>query len=388
MSIFKTFIFFFGFGFAIIFPLPSKAQLPSTTPQIRVTLTSPVYHIQIDPRTFAPYMPQNVIAKAEVIGLPAGTSAPREFTWRVLLDWNNEAYPTRHSIADTTFTQNSPFKVNFGDEIRGGILKVFAKATIGGQEIAGFALAQVVGSNPPKKAIYKLLPANRTGLLLAKIATVESRVQQFREPEGLPKESISHDFGIMQLNAPSGAVTSEAEIWDWRENVRRGIEMFTGKRRMSVTASRNMARRMPIEDLPVNAAATIGLLNMTRALFEMQQLAPPNIPALSELPGSGIEIDETDKDKLNLNQIERDSIRRYNGGREYTFVLTPDVETLEVVSGQWQVDPNRGGISMRSGDPNYVRKVIEADSGFVIPPPPKPVPPKKATIKRTRRTRK
>jgi len=164
--------------------------------------------------------------------------------------------------------------------------------------------------------------------------------------------------------------------------------MFTGKRRMSVTASRNMARRMPIEDLPVNAAATIGLLNMTRALFEMQQLAPPNIPALSELPGSGIEIDETDKDKLNLNQIERDSIRRYNGGREYTFVLTPDVETLEVVSGQWQVDPNRGGISMRSGDPNYVRKVIEADSGFVIPPPPKPVPPKKATIKRTRRTRK
>jgi len=364
------------------------AQSSMTMPQIRVTLTSSVYHIQIDPRTFTPYMPKNVIAKAEVIGLPAGTFAPTEFTWRVMLDWNNAAFPTRHSIADRTFTQSSPFKVNFGDEIRGGTLKVFAKANVGGQEIAGFALAQVVGSNPPKKAVYKLLPPNRTGLLLAKIATVESRVQQFREPEGSPKESITHDFGIMQLNAPSGAVTSAAEVWDWRENVRRGFEMFTGKRRMSVTASRNAVRRRSVEDLSANVAMTLGLLNMTRMLFELPQLAPPSIPPLSELPCSGIELNETDNDKLNLNQIERDSIRRYNGGREYAFVLTPNVETLDVVSAHWQVDPTRGGISMRSGDPNYVRKVIEADSGFVIPLPPKPAIPKKATTRRTRRIRR
>ncbi len=353
--------------------IPAQAQSTATPPQIRVTLSSPTYHIQIDPRTSAPYMPKNVVAKAEVVGLPAGVTPPKEFTWRVMLDWNHPVYPTSHSLKNRTFAHGSPFRVDFGDEIRGGTLKVFAKATIDGQDISGSALAQVVGSNPPKKAVYRLLPRNKTGLLLAKLATVESGVRQFTVPDGQPKESVTHDFGVMQLNAPSGAITGESQIWDWRDNVRRGVEMFTGKRRTSVLASRNAAQLTAQEDLPQSAALTLGLLNIARTLLDKPQIAPPTIPLLSELPGSGIEAGETDRDKLNLTQIERDAIRRYNGGREYTYVLTPDATTLDIVTAQWQVDPTRGGIALKSGDPNYVRKVIEADSGFVIPPPPKPL---------------
>ena len=363
------------------------AQIPLLQPQIRVTLTSPRYHIQIDPRTSAPYMPQNVVAKAEISGLPTGVTPPKEFTWRVMLDWNHPVFPTSHSLKNRTFMQGSPFRVDFGDEIRGGTLKVFAKATIDGQEISGVGLAQIVGSNPPQKAVYKLLPPDRTGLLLAKLATVESGVRQFTEPDGLPKESITHDFGIMQLNAPSGAVTGASQIWDWRDNVRRGVEMFTGKRRTSVLASRSAAQITTQEDLPPSAAVTLGLLNIARTLLDQPQIAPPTIPLLSELPGSGIELGEMDRDKLNLNQIERDSIRRYNGGREYTFVLTPAPNSLDVISAQWQVDPARGGISLKSGDPSYVRKVIEADSGFIIPPPPKPIVPHKSTNPHSRKRR-
>jgi hypothetical protein len=362
------------------------AQTLPPSVQVRVTLTSPVYHIQIHPRTFAPYMPKNVIAKAEIVGLPAGTVPPTEFTWRVMLDWNNPAFPTHHSLGNRTFQHTSPFKVDFGNEIRGGTLKVFAKTLIEGQEVSGVAIAQVVGSNPPRRAVYKLLPSNRTGLLLSKIAVVESGVKQFTEPDGLPKESITHDFGLMQLNAKWGAVTSADQIWDWRENVRRGIEMFTGKRRTSIVASRSIAGRRVDEDLPASAATTLGVLNIARSLLDLPQLAPPTLPMLSETPGSGIEAGENDRDKLNLTQLERDAVRRYNGGREYAYVLTPDWNTLEVTAAGWQVDPTRGGISPRSGDLHYVTKVIQADSGFVIPPP-KPVV-KAKTASRSRRTKK
>lgn len=382
--------FFAAVGAAVFLVGIGKVGFAQTSPsgiQVRVMLTSPIYHIQIDPRTFAPYMPKNVVAKAEVIGLPVGTVAPTEFTWRVTLDWSNAAFPTHHSIGSKTVTQESPLQVNFGNEIRGGTLKVYAKAVVDGQEVLGVAMAQVVGSNPPRRAVYKLLPPDRTGLMLSKIATVESGVKQFVEPEGQPKESYTHDFGMMQLNAPSGAVTSADQIWDWRENVQRGIEMFTGKRRTSVLASRSTAQRLPDDDLPASTALTLSILNIARALLDKPQLAPPTLPLLSETSGSGMEPNENDRDKLNLSQIERDAIRRYNGGREYAFVLVPDWNTLEVIASGWQVDPMRGGISPRSGDPQYVTKVIQADSGFVIPPPPKPAS-KSKTPSRSRRASK
>jgi hypothetical protein len=82
--------------------------------------------------------------------------------------------------------------------------------------------------------------------------------------------------------------------------------------------------------------------------------------------------DDPDPDHLALTQIERDAIRRYNGGREYSFIVLPDLEALGIQAAEWQVDPTRGGVREGAGDPNYVRHVLMARSGFKLPPPPSP----------------
>jgi hypothetical protein len=77
-------------------------------------------------------------------------------------------------------------------------------------------------------------------------------------------------------------------------------------------------------------------------------------------------------DHLKLTQSERDMIRRYNGGSEYAYLVTLRPDTPYPVSIGWEIDPTRGGIRPKSGDPDYVQHVLRAQSGLTLPPPPKP----------------
>ncbi len=319
-------------------------------------------------------MPRDVTAVAEVRNWPADTPLPTAFAWHVALDWNYPKFPTHHDISKTTFVHASPFTVDFGRQIRGGTLIVSAKTSCYGRDIVGQAAATVRGVNPSSEAILKAFPRTRFGLIASKVAMAESSLCQFTRPSktdvgGMPEMSRTNDLGIMQLNAPTGSITSQDQIWDWRENVRRGMEELTGKQRTAIQASRNA---LDSDQLPAQTAASLSLLNFCRGFIGLAPLKAPRPLPLSARPGTGVLPDDPDVDHLALSQLEREAIRRYNGGREYVFALVPNPLLPEIGWAGWQVDPTRGGISSRSGDVDYVRHVLRAHSGLTLPPPPKP----------------
>lgn len=355
--------------------LPFATFAPGSYPTIRVTLPKTVYRIRIDPKTGVPQMPKNIVAAAAVQNWPADAPVPTVFTWRVYLDWDFPAYPTHHRINNQIFAQASPLKLDLDGEIRGGLLTVVAKALLNGQEVCGQAHATILGENPTRKAVLRAFPRSRFGLIASKVGAAESGLRQFTapnglDPGGLPLVSRTSDVGIMQINAPSGAITSADQVWDWRANVQRGLEMLRGKQRTAVVLASRHA--VGLHRVPEECGSQMAMLNCARMLLGLPCLPPPSVPPLSAQSGSGILPGESDPDKLALSQVEREAIRRYNGGREYAYILTPDPVTLGIQRAEWQIDPTRGGIRSTSGDPNYVRKVLLARSGLTLPPPPKP----------------
>ena len=348
---------------------PAQVVLTGAVPTLTVHLSRSLYYIHADAKSGAPVVPRDIVALASLDGWPASVPKPATFAWHVFLDWDFKPYPTHHSIARLKFEHPSPFPVNLGGEVRGGRLKVIAKTTFEGREISGQALAEVCGENPPRSAILRAFPPSRLGLIASKIATAESGMRQFEAANGMPMISRSNDVGLMQLNAPSGAVTSPDQVWDWRYNLRRGLEMMADKRRTTVLASRGSVNRQPdVRDI-VAGYQEAACINFVRWYVGIPVIVPPVVPPLSTEPGSGMLPGEPDPDHVALSQLERDSIRRYNGGREYAIALVPDPDTLSIRGVEWRVDPTRGGIRTHSGDPDYIGHVLRAHSGFVIPKP-------------------
>ncbi len=368
---------------------PPLALPPGARPIVVVTLSKPIYRITANPKNGAPQMPKEVIATAEIQNLPVGFPLPETFTWRVLLDWEFAKYKTSHEIGSRTFEQSSPFKVDLSKQIAGGKLKVYAKAMIGGQEFVGVGIAEVLADNPPRRAMLAAFPPNRFGLIASKIATAESDLRQFtnpkgRDPGGIPYTSKTSDVGMMQLNITSAGLTSPEQVWDWRANLKRGLEMINEKKRVTHLASRSSVDRNSSSAAQIPGFMQLICINSVRIVSGLEPVTLPDVSPLSEMTGSGIQPEDLDPDKVELSQMERDAIRRYNGGREYSYLIIPNIEALDIQFAGWSVDPTRGGIRARSGDPEYVRHVLAARSGFTIPPPPKPKPIGKAHRKRRR----
>ncbi len=369
---------------AVVVP-PALNLHPGVVPVLTVRLSRSLYSIRVDSRTGAAVMPRDVVASASLVGWPADVPKPATFSWHVFLDWDFKPYPTHHSIGRLKFEHPSPFPVNLAGEVRGGRLKVIGKTTFEGRDISGQALAEVRGENPPRSAVLRAFPPNRLGLIASKIATAESGIRQFEPGTGLPMLSRSNDIGLMQLNAPSGAVTSADQVWDWRANLRRGLEMMADKRRTTVLASRGSANRQPdVRDI-VDGYEQAACINFMRWYIGLKAIAPPVVPPLSSVPGSGTQPGEPDPDHLALSQLERDAIRRYNGGREYALALVSDPDNLAIRGVEWRVDLTRGGVRARSGDPDYIGHVLAAHSGFVIP---KPLVATRSKHRRTRHRRR
>ncbi len=372
-----------------------SVSFQAPVPRLQVSLSHPVYEIAVDSKTGTPRMPTDVTASVKLLDWPEDQPAPATFTWRVALDWNYLPYPTHHDIARTAFESSSPFVVDFGNQIRGGTLTVTATTLWNGKPLLGKAIATVRGVNPPRTAILKAFPRTRFGLLASKVAEAESSMEQFTlakgaDPGGMPEVSRTNDVGIMQLNAPTGSVTSQDQIWDWRANVRRGMEELAEKRHTALIASRTtvpatvptalLSEHLPEQNRSQNLVA-FEALNFYRQFIGLKPLPLPNVPPLSDKPGTGVTPEDQDIDHLSVSQLEREALRRYNGGREYAYQIVPDPEIPNIRYAGWQIDPSRGGIQPRSGDLDYVRHVLRAHSGLTLPPPPRPAPAKKAAKK-------
>lgn len=347
---------------------PGPSALP--TPCVRVRLSRTLYRIHVDPKTGAPIMPSDVTASADIVAWPSGAPPPRFLTWHVFLDWDNPAYPTNHPLDSVTYLHPSPLKIDFGDSIRGGTLTVYVKVVLGERTITGMARAQVRGENPDRTMVLRAFPRSRFGLMASKIGMAESCLKQFTEPTasdpgGLPAISRTRDIGLMQLNVPTGGITSADQVWDWRANVKRGLEMLAGKRRTSMLVSRRMAAA---PERSTAVSVDMPDLGDDVPLVPIDSLFSRGIPPLGDAPGSGSLPGDLDTDRLNLSQSERDAIRRYNGGQEYVYVVRPALGDPTLASAGWEIDPTRGGIDPAKGDPDYVRHVLAAHSGLDISP--------------------
>ncbi|MCW3053034.1 MAG: hypothetical protein JWN14_2204 [Chthonomonadales bacterium] len=368
---------------------PVPPAITSTLPTVRVTLSRPAYRITIDPKTGVPQMPKDIFAAATAVNWPGSVPPPTEFAWHAYLRWDYKPYPTCHRIEKETFLQASPLKIDLGNEIRGGTLTVYVKAMLDGKEVLGRAQAQVLADNPTRSMVLHAFPPNRTGLIASKIGMAESGLHQFTEARGVdsggqPYVSPSNDIGLMQLNAPSGGVSSPDEVWDWQANIRRGLAMLAGKRQTTLasrSSSGSLRMRAPVYTFEGQAA--LATANMCRVMCGLGWLPLPEAPAISDAPGSGLLLGELDPDHLNLTQREREAIRRYNGGSEYACDLCLDDTGFNVRVVGWVPDPTRGGVDPRRGDPSYVNHVLLARSGFTLPAPPSPKKPV-----RQRRSRK
>ena len=336
-------------------------------PSVHVQLTKTDYWVKAIGKAGVPTMPRDVTASATVEHWPSMMLAPTEFTWWASIVWNYKPFPTHHSIENVKIVHVSPYTFDFGNEIRGGILTVIAKTQCNGIVYWGKAKAVIHAENPSHTAVFGMLPKNRTGLLMAKIVTAESGTHQFysgdHSDRGLPQVSKSNDVGIAQLNVTSHALTTADQVWDWRANLKRGLEVFADKRRTTQLAYRGDYKR---DTTYQDDFAPPTIDNMHRWILGFAPVIAPE-KGLSNSPGSGLIKGEKDPDHVSLSQLERDSIRRYNGGSEYVYVAIPDMTAPKLYRTEWQSDPFRGGVSMRRGDQDYVTHVINAHSEFKLP---------------------
>lgn len=178
------------------------------------------------------------------------------------------------------------------------------------------------GTNPGQAAIEQVL----TDKTLRQIACQESRYKQFKAPREGGIGPLNTQFGkirggvgIMQLFKDK---PTSAQAWNWRENLKAGILLYNTKH--------DKALKLPITEL--------GRLNEKRKELEL--------PACTKtLP------------MLNAEQLARETLRRYNCGREYRWepIDAPNCE------GQWVISPSCAITNPTAYNKEYVNNVLKCD---------------------------
>lgn len=184
----------------------------------------------------------------------------------------------------------------------------------------------VKGTNPGVGEIDKIL----TTTMSRQIACQESKYKQFialREGGiGFPVIGKTNNnkpiggIGIMQIY---NSETTPGQVWNWKENLLAGLDKITKSHKESEHAHINERLR----------------LNKERLLAGLP-ICPEGIPA-----------------KLTPEQLQRDTIRRYNCGREFRWAPR-DAPNCE---GRWVIDLSCKRERKQGYDENYVNKVLNCN---------------------------
>lgn len=184
----------------------------------------------------------------------------------------------------------------------------------------------VKGTNPGKEAINQML--NTT---MRHIACQESGYRQFAANReggvGFPligKDSKGKEvggIGIMQLFNPP---PSKAALWNWRENINARSKLFGDKlayaKTYHIKVRKNLNKTREAKGLPICPEGT----------------PPP----------------------LNDEQLQRQAIRSYNCGFEYSWDTSDDKLNCE---GSWIINPSCKITHPDAYDPNYVDKILSCN---------------------------
>jgi hypothetical protein len=243
----------------------------------------------------------------------------------------------------------------FGDVVRGGSISFVAKGTVNGCPVSAQGGAGLVGTNPKQTDIQAALPHTT----LRRIACKESGQRQFDAPPNggtgfCPLFGPGGKVGIMQIANPT-----DDEIWNWRLNVAKGINMFNEK----VQTARDYPRRVRNSEVFKGLVSQFNKRRQQQGLNPIQVVLPP--------------LTEGDFDN-NLRQLELDAIRGYNGwngtdrvglqlhefrvavdligGKEFLVVANVNEETLHG-EAVWERVPVVDR-PVHIGSPNYVEEVL------------------------------
>ena len=235
-----------------------------------------------------PSMPQ---VNAEATITPSVDGA--EFSWKLMIEHTAAGLTCRMNCSETTGASWSPAFTDCTADapILGGEATLTAEVC----EASETRTFQIRGQNPDRGVVQAEIGADDTAL---HIACLESQFRQFTG-SGLPLEGPSNDLGVFQI------VTGRtcAHMWDWRANVAQGLAILEAGR------GRAAAHH-----------TTEHIFNADIAMCDNPAFVPP---PLSAVPGGDDGISE----------VEREAIRRFNGGREHHW----RVNDFTTCAGEWIV---------------------------------------------------
>jgi hypothetical protein len=269
--------------------------------------------------------------------------------------------------------------IDFGGLIRGSSLHIGVTGLVNGCPVrAGAGFLRIAGTNPERSAVAAALPHDT----LRRIACKESGQRQFDAPAdggtGLcPLFGPDGRVGIMQIANPT-----PDEVWNWRANITKGIELFNEK--VDDAGDYPNSVRMAVLEAGSEAEKEFNrLVSPFNQRRQQQGLNPIQVTIPEFTTGS---FDDNDK----LQQLELDAIRGYNGwhgpgrfglklhefrvaverieGEEVLIVANVNEETLQG-EAVWERVP----VADRpadSGTPNYVEEMLAFD--FECSPAPAP----------------
>jgi hypothetical protein len=281
--------------------------------------------------------------------------------WEVSVDFRADDCPPFGPKDLTTsfkFLQNGGNEVttdSFGSVVRGGDIGFLAKGTVNGCSVTGFGGAGLVGTNPQRTDVQAALPHHT----LQRIACRESGQRQFDAPPNggtafCPLFGPGGKVGVMQIAKPT-----DDEVWNWRLNVAKGIEIFNQR----VDAATAYPGEVENSDKFKSLVSQFNQKRQAQGLNPIQVVVPP--------------FEEGDFD-ANLQQLEMDAIRGYDGwngadgfglelhefrvavdvtGGDEVLVVTNINEQTSQGQAVWQQVPVADRPT-NIGRPNYVEEVL------------------------------
>ena len=325
-----------------------QAQTLVQVPALQIVTPAPNTVFVLDD---TPQMP-TIDVVANITGVAPDPTGTTDFEWSAELTHNPSTAGDRNGPNRNFATRangiavGGRFSVTFAD-LMAGQLSITVRATIASHVVRAATVGLTVVARNPTKAAVQAAMGND---LLRRIACHESGQRQFATAPGNTTRSPlwSGDgrggVGLFQITVPP---PTDAQVWNWRENVTAGAARLEQGRR----AARNYPRQ-------IRGSRT--LAGMLTQLNQQRQAA-------GRAPLPAITVPE-----LSPAEVEDDAVRAFNGygGRRdqfgfalHEFRLAMDAGRLRLVIDEaaatatavWERVPvaDRGP----AGDPNYVNNV-------------------------------
>jgi uncharacterized repeat protein (TIGR01451 family) len=292
-------------------PSNDESHETTTVKGIRIATQRSTYWI-----TAVPEMPAVSVA-IEGVGFAPGELDTVTFDWTYRSHWEhdcvygNHAHTWRSAADPLVRTGTQAFNLDFEGKLRGGTLALTARTTVAGDTYKVKRDLTIGGRNPTPQAIQGQL----SNFTLQRIAARESggplnpAGTQFNQ-DGTPHlsercDGPGHGIGIMQLTPTA----NDGQIWDWTKNIQGGSRVFEDK----IPFARGFPNRVET-----------GVRASDQSLAEHQRFVQLRDAYNQDRVDRGLRPLEisvpsfTQGDwNCDLQQLELDTIRQYNGGHLY-----------------------------------------------------------------------